>query len=111
MIGNFEMIRTNTAHISSSPVRASGVLETVRKDTGVAEVRGNFENYLLEAMDYVNGKQVASTDVAQQLIIDPDSVDIHDVTIAMAEASMSLSIAQNVIDRVITSWSEITTTR
>jgi flagellar hook-basal body complex protein FliE len=40
-----------------------------------------------------------------------DSVDIHDVTTAMAEANMSLSLAQTVISRMVSSWNEITTTR
>ena len=38
------------------------------------------------------------------MMIDPDSVDVHDVTIAMAEANLSLKLAQSVIDRVIRSW-------
>mgnify|MGYP003300238359 FL=1 len=66
---------------------------------------------LLQAMDYVNGKQNATTEVSQKLITDPDSVDVHDVTIAMAEANLSLSMAQSVIDRLIKGWNEITTTR
>ena len=70
-----------------------------------------FENYLLDAINYVNEKQQAYTDITEQLIIDPDSVDVHDVTTAMAEANLSLSIAQNVIDRLTKAWTEITTTR
>ena len=54
---------------------------------------------------------MSSDAIAQQLITDPDSVDVHDVTIAMAQASLSLSLAQTVIDRVIKDWNEITTTR
>ncbi|HIW35530.1 MAG TPA: flagellar hook-basal body complex protein FliE [Candidatus Treponema faecavium] len=111
MMNGFEMIRTNTAHIGSAPLSGIGVAAPAQENAGISKSRGNFENYLLDAVNYVNGKQMASADIAQQLIIDPDSVDVHDVTIAMAEASMSLSIMQNVIDRVLTSWSEITTTR
>ena len=49
--------------------------------------------------------------VQEKLITNPDEVDIHDVTIAMSKARMSLNLAQNVIDRLTTSWNEITTTR
>ena len=42
---------------------------------------------------------------------DPDSVDIHDVTTAMAKAQMSLSLAQTVIDRLVTGWNELSTNR
>ena len=45
------------------------------------------------------------------MIVDPESVDVHDITIAMAEAGMSLKIAQTLIDRVVKSWNDITITR
>jgi flagellar hook-basal body complex protein FliE len=72
---------------------------------------GNFEAYLLDALNYVNDTQNKSSGIMEQLITDPDSVDIHDVTIAMAEAKMTLDIAQGVIDRMLTAWNDVTTTR
>ena len=47
----------------------------------------------------------------QKLITDPDEVNVSDVTIAMAKARMSLNLAQTVIDRLVSGWNEITTTR
>jgi flagellar hook-basal body complex protein FliE len=47
----------------------------------------------------------------ERVTTDPNSVEPHDVTTAMAEAKMTLDIAQNVISRMITAWNEITTTR
>jgi flagellar hook-basal body complex protein FliE len=72
---------------------------------------GSFEEYLLNALNMVNDTQIKSAGIAEQLITDPDSVDIHDVTISIAEAKMTLDIAQEVISRMLTAWSEITTTR
>jgi len=43
--------------------------------------------------------------------VSPESVDPHDVTIAMAEASLSLKMAQTIIDKTIKAWNDITTTR
>ncbi len=71
----------------------------------------SFKDYLLSAMSSMNNQQVEVTNLQQKVITDPDSVDIHDVTIAMAKAQSSLSLAQNVIDRLVKGWSEITTTR
>ena len=71
----------------------------------------SFEQTLLQAFDEMNTKQIRTDELAQQMIIDPESVDVHDVTIAMAEANLSLKIAQSVIDRVIKGWNDITTTR
>lgn len=92
------LLRTNPAHIGDSKIQESGEKST-------------FENYLLDAINYVNDKQQASTDMVEKLITDPESVDVHDVTTAMAEANLSLSLAQNVIDRITKAWTEITTTR
>ncbi len=71
----------------------------------------SFEQTLLRAFDAVNEKQQKTDALSKQMIIDPDSVDVHDVTIAMAEANLSLKIAQSVIDRLIKGWNEITTSR
>ena len=72
---------------------------------------GTFESYLVNAVSEMNNQQLDVTRVQEQLITDPDSVDIHDVTTAMAKAQMSLSLAQTVIERLITGWNEISTSR
>lgn len=71
----------------------------------------SFQDYLLEAVNSVNSQQNAASKLSEKMITDPDSIDIHDVTIAMSKARMSLNLAQNVIDRLVTGWNEITTTR
>ena len=114
MIGNFELIRTHSAHIGSSEIVSSITGQALNKDNNVEgkkKANSTFQNYLLDAVDYVNGKQMTSAANVEKLITDPDSIDIHDVTTAMAEANMSLSLAQTVINRLVNSWNEITTTR
>lgn len=91
--------------------RSRMVSNTDKVDTAVRPETMSFEQTLLGAFDAMNSKQIKSEDMAQQMLIDPESVDVHDVTIAMAEANLSLKIAQTVIDRVIKDWNEITTTR
>ena len=59
----------------------------------------------------MNQQQLDATRLQEQVITDPDSLDIHDVTIAMSKARMSLNLAQSVIDRLISGWNEISTTR
>lgn len=71
----------------------------------------SFEQTLLKAFDEMNSKQIKTDELAQQMIVDPESVDVHDVTIAMAQANLSLKMAQTVIDRVVKGWNEITTSR
>lgn len=118
MDGSFELIRTNPAHIGNGPiidtmksltVDANGTVSD--KEPEVQKSKGAFETYILDAMNQMNGQQVEVSNIEEKIETDPDSVDIHDVTTAMAKAQMSLSLAQNVIDRLITGWNEISTTR
>ncbi|MCR5289595.1 MAG: flagellar hook-basal body complex protein FliE [Treponema sp.] len=114
-LGNLQMIRTSSMHTGETTL-ASIAGESFGHITSAAEKNNvkkqhSFENYLLDAVNKMNDQQLDVSAMEQQLITDPDSVDIHDVTTAMAKAQMSLSLAQSVIDRILTGWSEISTTR
>ncbi len=66
-----------------------------------------FDDVLLKAVNSVNTDQNKAADMAQQMIVDPESLDVHDVTIAMAKANLSLSITKEVIDRGVKAYQEI----
>ena len=70
-----------------------------------------FGNLLAQALERTNEMQLATMRLSQQMITDPDSVNIHDVTIAMAEANLSLSMTKAIADRVIKAYREIISTR
>jgi flagellar hook-basal body complex protein FliE len=72
---------------------------------------GTFEDSMLQALDKVSAYQQISGNLAQQAITDPGSVDVHDITIAQAEASMSLNITRNVLNRIVQGWRDIINTR
>lgn len=82
---------------------------------GTAQVdaagKASFEQAMLQAMDGVNRMQIDSTKAVEQMLVDPDSIDAHDVTIAMAKANMSLNITRTVLDRVVRAWKDIINTR
>lgn len=71
----------------------------------------NFHDFLMKALNDMNSKQLANSKFQEQVITDPDSVDIHDVMISMAQAKMSLDLTKNVIDSLVQGWREISTTR
>jgi flagellar hook-basal body complex protein FliE len=71
----------------------------------------SFENALLKAMDGVNAYQTKGDDLLQAMIVDPDSVDAQDVTIAMSEANLSLNLAKTILSRVVTAWKDVINTR
>ena len=101
----------NITPVSVDNFRSNMVSGKNLVDNAVKPEVASFEQTLLAAFDKVNEKQQTTTDLSQKMIVDPESVDVHDVTIAMAEANLSLKIAQSVIDRLIKGWNEITTNR
>lgn len=102
-----QLTRTNPAHVGSAPLTNPN-----EKIVPPAERKlGTFESYLTNAVSTMNDQQLEVGRVEQKLLTDPDSVDVHDVVTAMAKAQMSLSLAQTVIDRLVSGWSEISTTR
>ena len=127
--GTLQMVRTDKAHFGQGKIQplttnAPGLspIEKVHKADQTTEAASiqpagqsgqskSFQSYLLDALSTVNSQQLDVTAVQEKLITDPDDVDIHDVTIAMAKARQSLNLAQTVIDRLVTGWNEITTTR
>ena len=62
-------------------------------------------------MNEMNNQQMNVSEMEKILETDPSAIDIHDVTIAVSKARMSLNLTQNVIDRLVSGWNEITTTR
>jgi flagellar hook-basal body complex protein FliE len=92
-----------------NPLSASGWGQTA-KEPGEQKT-ASFDSYLAGALEYVNDKQLANADITRRLIVEPDSVDIHDVTTALAVDSLSLEAENRIITQMISSWNEIKTTR
>jgi flagellar hook-basal body complex protein FliE len=72
---------------------------------------GSFEDAMLRALDRVSGDQQQASDLIQTAITDPGSVDVHDITIAQAKASMSLNISRTVLNRLVQGWKDLINTR
>lgn len=73
--------------------------------------RADFANVMLNAIDKVSVLNNRASDLTQQAIVDPDSVDFHDLTIAQAEASMSLNTARTLLSRLTQAWRDLINTR
>lgn len=72
---------------------------------------GTFASMLLDSLNSVNAQQQTADNLAVRAVIDPESVNVHDVTIAAAKANLSLSITKSVVDRVIQAYREIQNVR
>lgn len=68
---------------------------------------GDFGELLLRAMNGVNALQIESDRLSTQMITDPDSVEAHDVTIAMSKANLAVSMTKSVVDRALQAYSNI----
>jgi flagellar hook-basal body complex protein FliE len=62
---------------------------------------------MLGALHQVSAYQQFASSLNQAAIVDPDSVNVEDVTIAQAEAAMSLNIARTVLNRLVQSWRDL----
>ena len=120
--GTLQMMRTNEAHFCQGQmVSLTSKVDGAKINTGIDASKNllktessegkSFQSYLMEAVNSVNAQQNQVSKLQEKIITNPDDVDIHDVTIAMSKARMSLNLAQTVIDRLVTGWNEITTTR
>ena len=74
-------------------------------------VTGDFKSKVLEKLNQVNAIQKESENLTQQMVMDPDSVDAHEIMMSLAQANMSLNITKAVIDRVIRAYREVTGNR
>ncbi|MBA7532747.1 Flagellar hook-basal body complex protein FliE [subsurface metagenome] len=102
------LTRTDPRHLGdfSKASKASGA-----SPAAAVSPEADFGEVLARAFTQVNEIQHNSMDLGQQLITDPESVDIHDVTIAMAEANLSLSMTKAIVDRALRAYREIISTR
>lgn len=94
------LFRTDPRHLAGTGGRAAG-----------DEKSADFGKVLMNGLNKVNNLQQESLDLSRRMITDPDSVDVHDVTITLAEANMALNITKAVVDRVIRAYRDITGSR
>jgi flagellar hook-basal body complex protein FliE len=88
-------------------IGADGVMHAGSRGVGGV----SFADEMLKAIDGVSGDQNKAATLTQMALIDPESVDAHDLTIAEAEASMSLGIARTLLSRLTQAWKDVINTR
>lgn len=98
-----ELQATDPRHISTSR-------GAVKPPTGSTPEAG-FGKLFFDALNNVNDMQNTTMDLTESMITDPDSVDIHDVTVAIAEANLALSMTKAIMDKAIRAYQEIINTR
>ncbi len=110
-IDNSSFMQTAALHAKAAGLASPSLSIPTATEESTGNVHRSFGEYLLDAVSKMNESQIATAELEKKFVADPESVEIHEITNAMAKAQMSLSLAKSVIDRVVTGWSEITTTR
>ncbi|TVR90683.1 MAG: flagellar hook-basal body complex protein FliE [Spirochaetaceae bacterium] len=95
----FQLARTNQNHVPG------------RFEVPTTEATGSFGEMVMDGLNQVNALEHQHADLSVRAIVDPDSVNPHDVTIAAAKAEMALNITKNVVDRVVQAYRDITNVR
>jgi flagellar hook-basal body complex protein FliE len=110
------MTVTHPKHLvpqNGSFTATGSAISALGEKIGVGSVMqtGGFENVMLKALDNVSADQQFSSSLAQAAITDPGSVDVQDITIAQAKASLSLNITTTILNRLVTAWKDIINSR
>lgn len=111
------LARTDARHLPGTglkggPGPAPGPSPASRAVTFPAETpTASFGQLFVKAFERVNESLLRSQALSQAIITDPDSVDVHDLSIAMAEANLAISMTKNIVDRAVRAYREITAVR
>ncbi len=97
------MARTNPRHLAGIGEKAAAA--------PASGPERSFGELLAGALGSVNDQQLTSMDLTQRMVTDPGSVNVHDVTIALAEANLSLSMTKAIVDRALSAYREIINVR
>ncbi|MCQ2247499.1 MAG: flagellar hook-basal body complex protein FliE [Treponema sp.] len=107
--GNLELNRTSAGHLGTSAISGFKPAAEGKESGGIK--KAGFEDYILQAFNEMNGQQLKVSQLNEQIVTDPESVDIHDVTTSMAKAKMSMDLAQTVIERLVKGWTDLSQNR
>ena len=79
-------------------------------DNGTKEQGGDFAQTLMDVMKEVNQSQLHSKDM-QNALMTNRNVEIHDVMIAMEQASVALNLTLQVRNKLLEAYQEINRTQ
>ncbi|MBN1532249.1 MAG: flagellar hook-basal body complex protein FliE [Spirochaetes bacterium] len=78
-----------------------------RPSSDAGDISTSFSDVLRTAINRVNDLEVDSQNLSQQMITEPESVDIHSVMIAAQKAEIALSFTRAVRDEAVRAFREL----
>jgi flagellar hook-basal body complex protein FliE len=103
-----KLARTNPLHLAGTAA-FGGTAAPDQAAAGGTETA--FGKLLMGALGNVNDSQLNAAKLSQQMITDPNSVNVEQVTIALADANLALSMTKAIVDRALAAYREIINVR
>ena len=103
---NFDQVSGHKISLkTSSPKHYAGSFDNT---TGRLEKENaTFSDKMFEALNGVNKLQQEVNDLSVKMVTDPDSIDVHDITIAIEKSNAALALTKAVVDKAIQAYREI----
>ena len=104
-----KLARTNPRHLGGigEPAVAAGAAFPGGQAGATSAAEQKFGDLLLGALGTVNDSQLTAMNLSQRMVTDPASVNVEDVTIALADANLALSMTKAIVDRALAAYREI----
>ena len=97
-----KMARTDPRHLAGI-----GEVLASEQDAAASGAEQKFGDLLLGALGSVNDSQLNAMNLSQKMVTDPKSVNVEQVTIALADANLALSMTKAIVDRALAAYREI----
>ncbi len=97
------LVRTDPRHLA-------GIGGTAREGSA-PRVEQDFGALLWKALGGVNDMQRRSIELTDRMVTEPESVNVQDVMIAGAEATLAISMTKAIVDRALAAYREIINVR
>jgi flagellar hook-basal body complex protein FliE len=104
-----KLARTNPLHLAGTAAFGGAPASDQAGSAGGTETA--FGKLLMGALGNVNDSQLTAAQLSQQMITDPNSVNVEQVTIALADANLALSMTKAIVDRALAAYREIINVR
>ena len=96
----FELAKTHPSHISDEDNTTVG-------NTSSTVPTSSFRDMLLNTVDAANDVITAPEKLTQQAIIDPESVNPQDITIAARKAGLAVRMTTTIVNRALEAYRAI----
>ena len=109
------MFTTHPSHFGHTKIQRKGAQtaggDLVRGDLVRDDLVSGFAGALKDAFYKVNDLQIQSDELTKALAVRPETVDVHDVTIAAEKARIALLFTKSIVDRVTQAYKELINVR